>query len=325
MRSFKPLSVLWMTSLFLATSVRVSAQNIQNHSCDVPLVVTRFVPSSGAVELVQDLSAKDLTVKVGGLSSTVKDAAIDRGGKRVGLILDASKRIPQDEWKLETEMAVSLIEHARPEDKFSLSIVGGDLPGGSLLPSSAVQERLKKLAVSRPDAPDGTERIYDALLLMAKHLDPPEFGDTIFLFGHPEDSGSNASPKQVQEIILRNRLRFYAVSFTDMRGKVPPGFDLNKPMPANAGIERIDQISHATGYFVSFHSPQALNFPGQIPLFKGFLGDLYAGIAEPYRLKIDLSTSGKTSLNLVIKRGNARNIRQVDVHYPHFIYRCSTD
>lgn len=54
-----------MTSLFLATCVRVSAQNIQNHSCDVALVVTRFVPSSGAVELVGDLNAKDLTVKVG--------------------------------------------------------------------------------------------------------------------------------------------------------------------------------------------------------------------------------------------------------------------
>jgi hypothetical protein len=314
-----------MTSLFLSSCVRVSAQNIQNHSCDVPLVVTRFVPSSGAVELVQDLSAKDLTVKVGGLSSTVKNAAIDRGSKRIGLILDASKTIPQDEWKLETERAISLIERARPEDKFSLFVVGGDPPGGLLLSSSEVQERLKKLAVSRPDAPDGTERIYDALLLMAKHLDPPEFGDAIFLFGHPEDSGSNTNPKQVQELILRNRLRFYAVSFTDMlRGKVRRGFDLNKPVPANVGTEKIDQISHATGYFVSFHSVQALNFPGQMALFKGFLGDLYAGIAEPYRLKIDLSTSGKTSLNLLIKDGKARNIRQLDVHYPHFIYRCST-
>jgi hypothetical protein len=324
-RSSKLLLVLSITPLFIAICARVSAQNIKDHSCDVPLVITRFVPSAGTVELVQDLSTKDLAVKVGGLSSTVENASIDRGGKRIGLILDASKRIPQDEWKLETETAVSLIEHARPEDKFSLFVVGGDVPAGSFLLSSEVQERLKKLAVSRPDAPDETEKIYDALLLMAKRLDPPEFGDAIFLFGHPDDSGSKANPEQVQELLLRNRLRFYAMSFTDpLRGKLPPGFDLNKPIPSNVGMEKIDQISHATGYFVSFHSTQALNFPGQIPLLKGFLGDLYAGIAEPYRLKIDLSTSGKTSLNLVIKDGNARNIRQLDVHYPHFIYRCST-
>ena len=325
MRNSKLLPALSIMSLFVAICVRVSAQNIQDHSCDVPLVVTHFVPSAGTVELVQDLSAKDLTVKVGGVKSTVESASIDRGGKRIGLILDASKGIPQDEWKLETEMAVSLIEHARPEDRFTLFVVGGDVTGGPLLPSSEVEKQLKKLALSRPDVPDGSEKIYDALLLMAKRLDPPEFGDVIFLFGHPDDSGSNASPEQVQEQILRNRLRFYAISFTDpLRGKLPPGFDLNKPIPANVGMEKIDQISHATGYFVSFHSTQALNFPGQVPLFKGFLGDLYAGIAGPYRLKIDLSTSGKTSLNLVIKDGDARNIRQLDVHYPHFIYRCPT-
>jgi hypothetical protein len=325
-RSLKPLLAIWMTSVFIAISVQVSAQTNQDHSCDVPLVVTRFLPSSGAVELVKDLSVKDLTVKVGGLISSVENASIDRGGKRVALILDASKKIPQDEWTLETEMAVSLTGHARPEDKFALFLVGVDVPPGSLLAPSEVQERLKALASSRPDAPDGSEKIYDALLLAAKRLDPPEFGDAIFLFGHPDDSGSNANPEEVQELILSNRLRFYAMSFTDpLRGKVPRGFDLNKPLPANVGMEKADQISHATGYFFSFHSLQSLNIPGQITLLKGFLGNLYAGIAEPYRFKIDLNTSGKTSLDLVIKDGDARHIRQGDLHYPHFIYRCSAD
>ncbi len=274
MRSSKPLLFLWITSLFVA---------FPDHSCDVPLVVTRFVPSSGTVELVQDLTAKDLTVKVGGTSRTVENASIDRGGKRIGLILDASKNIPQDEWKLETKMAVSLMEHARPEDKIALFLIGVDIPAGSFLAASEVRARLQALASSRPKAPDDSERIYDALLLAAQHLDPPEFGDSIFLFGHPDDSGSKANPEQVQELILRNRLRFYGMSFTDpLRGKLPPGFDLNKPLPANVGMEKTDQISHATGYFFSFHSVQALNIPGQISLFKGFLGDLYTGIAGPY-------------------------------------------
>ena len=198
--------------------MQVSAQKNPDHSCDVPLVVTRFVPSSGTVELVQDLTAKDLTVKVGGTSRTVENASIDRGGKRIGLILDASKNIPQDEWKLETKMAVSLMEHARPEDKIALSLIGVDIPAGSFLAASGVRARLQALASSRPKAPDDSERIYDALLLAAQHLDPPEFGDSIFLFGHPDDSGSKANPEQVQELILRNRLRFYGMSFTDPLG-----------------------------------------------------------------------------------------------------------
>jgi len=325
-RSSKPLFFLWITSLFVAFCVHVSAQKIPDHSCDVPLVVTRFVPSSGAVELVQDLTAKDLTVKVGGTSSTVENASIDRGGKRIGLILDASKNIRPDEWKLETKMAVSLIEHARPEDKIALFLIGVDIPAGSFLAASEVRARLHALASSRPKAQDGSEKIYDALLLAAQRLDPSEFGDSILLFGHPDDSGSKANSEQVQEQILRNRLRFYGVSFTDpLLGKLPPGFDLNKPLPANVGMEKTDQISHATGYFFSFHSVQALNFPGQLSLFKGFLGDLYTGIAEPYRLKIDLNTAGEASVDLSIKDGGARNIRQGDVHYPHFLYQCSSD
>jgi len=276
--------------------------------------------------LVQDLTAKDLTVKVGGTSSTVENASIDRGGKRIGLILDASKNIRPDEWKLETKMAVSLIEHARPEDKIALFLIGVDIPAGSFLAASEVRARLHALASSRPKAQDGSEKIYDALLLAAQRLDPSEFGDSILLFGHPDDSGSKANSEQVQEQILRNRLRFYGVSFTDpLLGKLPPGFDLNKPLPANVGMEKTDQISHATGYFFSFHSVQALNFPGQLSLFKGFLGDLYTGIAEPYRLKIDLNTAGEASVDLSIKDGGARNIRQGDVHYPHFLYQCSSD
>jgi hypothetical protein len=60
------------------------------------------------------------------------------------------------------------------------------------------------------------------------------------------------------------------MSFTDpLRGKLPP--DLNKPLPANVGMEKTDQISHATGYFFSFHSVQVLNIPGQYHFSKDFL------------------------------------------------------
>ena len=282
MRSPQPLLFLWITSLLVTLCVQVSAQKNADHSCDVPLVVTRFVPSSGTVEFVQDLTAKDLTAKVGKTSTTVENASIDRGAKRIALILDASNNIPQDEWKLETNMAVSLIEHARQEDKIALFLIGSDIRPASFLNASEVRVRLQTLASSRPKAPDDNEKLYDALLLAGQHLDPPEFGDSIFLFGHPDDSGSKARPEQVQALILRNRLRFYGVSFSDpLRGKLPPGFDLNKPLPANVGMEKADQISHATGYFFSFHSVRALNIRGQMSLFKGFLGDLYAGIAGP--------------------------------------------
>jgi hypothetical protein len=314
----KPLMALWVTALVVGPP----PLSAQENACDVPLVVTRFVASSGTVELVKDLTAKDLTVRVGGAPSAVENASVDGGGKRIALILDASKKVPKDEWKLETEMAISLSEHARPEDRFAFFLVGVDRPAGPLLTPGEVQKRVGEVASSRPDAADGSERIYDALLAAAKSLDPPQFGDAIFLFGHPKDSGSKATPEEIQELILKDRLRFYAMSFADpLRGKYPPRFDPNKPLPANLGLEQADKISHATGYFFSFHSVEDLD-PSQIVLLKGFLGDLYAGIAEPYRVKIDANVADKTALDLLVTNSQARNIRQSDVHYPHFIYQC---
>src|ERR1700691_2818493 len=116
MRIFKPFLALFVT-LLVTSRPQLEAQE---SSCDVPLVVTHFVAASGTVELVRDLTTKDLSIKDGGSPSTVQSASVNTGSKRVALILDASKKVPTDEWKLETEMAVSLIENARPLDKFTL-------------------------------------------------------------------------------------------------------------------------------------------------------------------------------------------------------------
>ena len=314
----RPLMALSVT---LVTSCSLSAQQ---NTCDVPLVVTRFVASSRTVERVKNLTRRDLAIRVGDVAGTVENASVDGGGKRVALILDASRKVPKDEWKLETEMALSLIKHARPEDRFAVVVTGVDTPPGPLLSPDGVRKRLSELVSARPEASDETERIYDALVMATKRLDPPEFGDAVFLFGHPEDLGSKASPEQIQELILKNRLRFYAMSFTDpLRGRLPPGFDLNKPLPATTRQEPADKISHATGYFFSFHSVEDLKGPGQMTLLKGFLGDLYAGIAEPYRLKLGAKLAGKTALNLVVANAEGHNIGQSDVHYPRYIYPCS--
>ena len=115
------------------------------------------------------------------------------------------------------------------------------------------------------------------------------------------------------------------MSLTDpLLNKLPPGYDLNKPLPKDIGQPETDKISHATGYFFSFHSVDTLKIPGQRALLEGFLGDLYEGIAQPYRIEINVKTSGKSGLDLAVVNGKDRSISQNDVHYPHFIYPCAS-
>ena len=306
--------------LFLfVLKAQLYAQLKAAESCDVPFVVTNFDNV-----LLKDLGPQDLLVRLGTVPITLDGISVDGGPKRVALILDPSRNVPEDEWKLEIEMADKFVGHARPDDKFVFLLVGTDEVPDAFLSPAVVQGQLRKLASSRPPNTDSSERIYDVLLTAAKRLDPPMFGDALFLFGHHEDVGSMTDPDQLQELILKDRLRFFGMSFSDpLRGKVPRDFDPNKPLPASLAPSQLQKMSSATGNYFSFHSVQALNHPGQTPLFEGFLGDLYARIAEPYRLRIPMSDiKGQTKLEISVKNMNDRDVRASGIYYPRLTYPC---
>jgi hypothetical protein len=296
------------------------AQHVAAETCDVPVVVTYFDN-----ELVKNLTPAEISVRLGGVPVTIDGTSVDGSPKRVALILDASRNIPKDEWKLETEMAANFVGHARPKDQFAFLLMGAEGTADSLLTSDDLAERLRKLGGSRPPVTEEKERIYDALLAAVNRLNPPQFGDAIFLFGHNEDFGSATTPDEVLELILRNRMRFYGMSFADPLAKLPPGSDLNKPLPKGFGPSKLDLFSAETGYFFSFHSVRSLNNPGQIPLFENFLDDLYAWIAEPYRLRIPASAiKDKTKLEITVANLETRKIHQSGIHYPRSVYSCAT-
>jgi hypothetical protein len=290
-------------------------------SCDVPLVVTDFDNV-----LAKDLSPKDILIQLEAVPATLEGAPVDSGPKRVALILDPSRNVPEDEWKLETEMAAKFVSHARPDDKFVFLIVGADVATDAYLSPAEVEEQLRRLASSRPPSPDSSERIYDVLFTAANRLDPPKFGDVLFLFGHHEDVGSKTDPDQLLELILKNKLRFFGMSFSDpLRGKLPQGFDPNKPLPASIVPSKLEKMAVATGNYFSFHPAQILNNPRQMQIYEDFLGDLYARIAEPYRLRIPMSgIKGQTTLEISVTNMNDRKVRASGLYYPRFLYPCTS-
>jgi hypothetical protein len=305
-------------TIFFGQSRGLLAQQVAEESCDVPVVVTHFNN-----DLVRDLKPADFSVRLGDIPRTVDSASIDGSPKRVALILDASRNIPEDEWKLETEMAASFLEHARPQDQFAFLVISADGTVNAPSSSSDVAERLRKLERARPATTEPNERIYDALLAAVNRLNPPQFGDAIFLFGHDGDLGSNTAADRVFDLILRNRLRFYGLSFADPLAKLPPGFDLNKPLPKDLGPSKLALLSAETGYFFSFHAVRSVNYPGQKPLLKAFLGDLYAWIAEPYRVRAPATAvKDKTKLEITVTNLATREVHQDGIHYPRSLYPC---
>ena len=126
------------------------------------------------------------------------------------------------------------------------------------------------------------------------------------------------------DLVLRNRLRFYAISFADRLAKLPAGYDLNKPLPKSFGRSTLELLSTETGYYFSFHDVRSLNYPGQMPLFKNFLADLYAWIAEPYRLRLSgFDIKNKTGLEIDVKNLDTQKVRRNGIHYPGSLYPCN--
>ena len=306
-----------LTVLFLALcsaicleSSRSLAQKLGGEACDVPVVVADFYN-----KVVPDLQKADFAVRLGGVPVPVSGAMVGGGPKRIALIIDASESVPNDEWKLEIKAVKNLTQHARPDDRFDLSVIGADSTEHSFLSSEELALRVKKL--ERSKAP---ERTLDALMNALHILDDTQFGDTIFLVGHDEDSGGTTTFDEVRERMLKTNVRFYGLSFADKLAKLPPGFDLNKPLPTGFGPSKLDSLSAETGYFFSFHSVRSLQLAGQEELFKGFLADLYAWIAQPYRLSLsDINSKGREPMEVDVAQMDARRIHKNGIHYPHLI------
>jgi hypothetical protein len=310
-----------MCLLLPLPSLQSLAQQAPPESCDIPVVVTRFDTS------FQELSARDFLVHLGTIPVTLESATVDRGPKRVALILDASRYIPDNEWKVETEMAAVLVGYARPFDSFSLQLVGRENATQGLLSPTEAREQLRELWSSRPPRTDSSERVYDALFAAAKRLDPPQFGDALVLFGHMYDVGSKTASDRLLGLIMKGKLRILGFDFSDpLPTPLTPGFDPNNFPPESSAPKELDKMINETGYRFDFEAMETLNHPGQMRLFESFLADLYKRISEPFRLRaLAFASSSRIKLEIKIANSEDRKIRPTDMYYPQFIFPCAKE
>ena len=290
------------------------AQETPSTNCEVPVVVSDYNN-----RLVRYLKPSDFSVRAAGDPMSVTGVSLDAGPKRIAVVLDSSSTVPKEEWKLETEMAQELVSHARAGDQFLLTLLGGGASSETFASSGELTTRLRQLQIAGPNG-DAKERIYDVLAESARNFAPPRFGDTIFFFGHHLDSQSSVSLEMLRDLILSKGLRFLGISFEDRFAG--HAFQPNKPLPKNS-LAPLETLSSDTGYFFSYHTVRDLAYPGQEPLFKNFLTDLYTWISEPYRVELS-APSGKEKPDLLISVSDmeARKVNQRGIHFPHVLYGC---
>ena len=306
--------------LLLSGATELLGQQSSTQPYDVPVVLTRLDtytdPTSQRVEpslkredLVKDFGPENFQVQVGGVGAPVQGAAVDKGPKRVVLVVDASKPVAKTEWEQEIDVLQILLRYARGNDKFTFVFVGADSATGGFLSLGETRTYLGKLRAARPATTDSEARIYDALLAGANRLDPPQFGDIVVLVGRIVDSGSKTIVADLTKLFLKNRIRFIGLSLSLPPG-FPASFDPRTSPPPRYPTPVLAELSGETGYFT---------WAGSVGWDYEFL---YECIAEPYRLTISTPARQDQAL-LDIKLLPGSKKKKVDgiiFHYPRFIY-----
>lgn len=296
--------VLFGISAALATST--VAQQAGTSDCDIPVVPTHFQSSTNSQDVVPDLTAADFSVQVGNAAARIGGVAIDAGPKRIGMVIDGNSDVPDADWRIQAQMAASFLGNARKEDSFSLFIAGIDEASRATTMEDAAT-RLRGLANARPQATKSTEKIYDAIEAARSSMAPAKFGDTIVVFGRASDEGSSVTAGKLKSDLLRDRTRLIVFCFSCTLAR----------------SRDLDDIAHATGYFVSFHSPLALGQPGQAALFERYLTDVYGWIAAPYRMAIERpATSISAPLKISVLSADEHGMRGDALRVQNQIYSC---
>lgn len=322
-------STAFLVLLIVSIAAQSSAQQSSQQAYDIPVVLSRIdtreyvsyyddgssnlrnpaLPPEPAHttygtyderNLVQDFSADNFQVRVGGMPGDLQSLSVDKGPKRIYFTLDASSRVSNQQWEAELKGVARILLYARSIDRYAFVLVGASPATSGFVSPGEAKERLKSLQNTRP-APAGPEAaIYDGLLTAAKTLDPPQFGDTIIFLGLGKDSGSRVAVADLRHLLLKGSIRFYGLTFLPWNVYKPDAIEPFLPDPG------LVSLSDATGCYFSVTNSIGFSW--------------YQDISEPYRLRVVSSTAGEASLDITLLPGLKRkNLSDITIRYPQFI------
>jgi len=177
--------------------------------CPAAVPVTVILPDGRAL-IHLTLSAFD--ARVHGHSTNVVAFDEDLAPKRIVLVLDASKNVNEDAWKIETSVARFLVDGSPPQATFALIILNAEAaPLDFTTERETLKSRLKDFETSRPTNAKLSEDIYGGLINALKLLGTSQFGDTMFAFLGGADDSHRADVSAVQRMFVEQGVRLFGL------------------------------------------------------------------------------------------------------------------
>jgi len=177
--------------------------------CSLAIPVTVMAPDGTPVI---HLTSTDFDARVHGHPTII--AALEEGltSKRMVLVLDASKNVNAEAWKIETSVARFLADGSPRQVSLALVILNADAPPLDFKTSpETMKSKLGELAASRPVSAKPSEDIYGGLMDALRLFETKQFGDTIFAFLGGADTAHRTDANAVQRVFVEQGVRLFGL------------------------------------------------------------------------------------------------------------------
>jgi hypothetical protein len=241
---------LLAVALALVSPSRFAGQvNNQTGPCPPAIPVTVILPDGRAVI---HLTATAFDARVHGHPTDIAGFDEDLTPKRIVLVLDASKNVNAEAWKIEMSVARFLVDGSPPQVTFALIILNADAPPLDFTASrETVKSKLGDLVTSRPTNAKLSEDIYGGLMSALKLLGTRQFGDTIFAFFGGADDSHRTDVGAVQRAFVEQGVRLFGLVLgqESLYGvyMTTPGSPAPREVPFDPDTNELGRLAVETG------------------------------------------------------------------------------
>jgi len=214
---------------------------------NVDLIPLSITARDGSGRIVHDLTAGDVVVLDEGTPQTIAHFAQHEAPISVVVLFDRSASMMKDDRIMHAvDGVVEFVDALRAEDEVVIVAFGDtiDMLGGFGTKRATVEREVRRLA------PDGSTRLYDAVIEGARLLDGPERKEkrALLILSDGEDTASQATLDQAIAAVRRTGVPTYAIGIELNRG----GLEARDDSPwvrldGRAAIAALERLTDGSG------------------------------------------------------------------------------
>lgn len=316
---------------FLSLSAFTNQPEYKPSVCPAVIPVTVVL---GDGRSVTPLSSAALEIRIHGRLATIAALDQDSTPKRVVLVLDASKEVNGEAWKIETSLATFLAKGAPSQVTLALVVLNAEVRTlGFTTPRETLKSELADLASTRPTNAKREDNIYAGLLDGLGVFGTKQFGDAIFVFAGGSDDSGRIDAGEVQRKCIEQGVRIFGfvLGQRSLSGfyTLKPGGSAQAVSPLDPDTDEIGRLASATGGLLAVENTRMPNVTyhlndDRLKQLQATAYRLYTHSVMPYRMQFATNAPEKPE-NLSIELTKAFQVRvpNARVLFPHQIVPCA--